>query len=159
VDSQSVADLLAREAELLEEITYRLAVLSCLARAGQSAWVARSAGEVEESADMLRLTGLLRATRAGALARSLGLDANATVSQLVAACAPEEADELDAARRQLVEATARAQAAAGGAEAVLGSRAASVQAALDSLCSDPPSTYAPAGTARGRHAAIVRSVL
>lgn len=159
VDSQGVVDLVAREAELLDDVTYRLSVLSCLAESGQSMWVARATADVEESTDMLRLTGLLRATRSGALASMLGLDPTASLSAIVAAAPPDHAAPLDEARRTLAEAIGRAQAAATGAQAVLGSRAGSVQEALENLGTESPTTYVAAGVSRSRQPAIVRSLL
>lgn len=82
---EKLSQVLWRERELLETLQYRLEVEQLVMAAGQTRWLANAAREVEDAVDRLREMELLRAVAADEAALAAGLEANPSLSALVAA--------------------------------------------------------------------------
>ena len=84
-----VSDILWRERELLDVLLFKLEEEQLLLAAGKVRWLARATREVELVLEQIRLTELTRSIEVDAVASSLGLDANPSLSSLAdAAPAP-----------------------------------------------------------------------
>lgn len=78
--------LLWRERELLETLHFKLEIERLLLATGQHRWLGRASHEIEYVTARLKEAGLARAVEAAEVAEELGLDAMATLRELVAAC-------------------------------------------------------------------------
>jgi hypothetical protein len=84
-----VSDILWRERELLDVLLFKLEEEQLLLAAGKVRWLARATREVELVLEQIRLTELTRSIEVDAVAASLGLDPNPSLSSLAdAAPAP-----------------------------------------------------------------------
>jgi hypothetical protein len=77
-----VSDILWRERELLDVLLFKLEEEQLLLAAGKVRWLARATREVELVLEQIRLTELTRSIEVDAVAGSLGLDPNPSLSNL-----------------------------------------------------------------------------
>src|SRR5437762_12985524 len=98
-----VSNILWRERNLLELLSFKLDAERLLARAGRTRWLARADREVESVLGALKAVELERSIHMHALTEALGLEADVTLEAL-AECAPPEWTGLFADhRRALIE--------------------------------------------------------
>jgi hypothetical protein len=88
-----VSDILWRERELLDVLLFKLEEEQLLLAAGKVRWLSRATREVELVLEQIRLTEVTRAVEVDAVAISLGLESNASLSML-SEVAPPPWDEL-----------------------------------------------------------------
>jgi hypothetical protein len=81
----TLSQTLWRQQQQLELLLYRIEVQHTVLAAGRAAWVELAAADVEDAMDALREAELVRATLVAEVARLLGLDAGASLGELVAA--------------------------------------------------------------------------
>jgi hypothetical protein len=131
---------------LLERLAYRLEVQRALVETGRATWVARAAQEVEIALEQVRGAELVRAVDTAPVALALGLDADATLSQ-IAALAPAPWDDLLAEHRTaLLEATRDLTESAAANRDVLAAGAQAVEDVLARFTGPTPAaTYGPTG--------------
>lgn len=131
---------------LLERLAYRLEVQRALVETGRATWVARAAQEVEIALEQVRGAELVRAVDTAPVAVALGLDPEATLSQ-IAALAPAPWDELLAEHRTaLLEATRDLTESAAANRDVLAAGAQAVEDVLSRFTGPTPAaTYGPTG--------------
>jgi hypothetical protein len=109
----AVSTALASQCEALDVLLYRLGVLQLLRSTGSQRWLARARDDVNAAVDMVQLGEVLRAAHAEELAVHLGLDADASLTDLAEA-SPEpwhtalvrQGDELRSLYAQVDEAAA-----------------------------------------------------
>ena len=133
----------------LERLAYCVEVQRALVETGRTTWVARSAQEVEVALEQLRGAELVRAVDTAPLASTLGLDPDASLSQ-IATVAPAPWDELLAEHRSaLLEVTRDLTESAAASRDVLAVGAQAVEDVLMRLSGPAPAaTYGPTGARR-----------
>lgn len=77
-----VSDILWRERELLDVLLFKLEEEQLLLAAGKVRWLSRATREVELVLEQIRLAELTRSVEVDAIAPSLGLDPNPSLSSL-----------------------------------------------------------------------------
>lgn len=77
-----LSQTLWRQRAQVELLLYRLEVQQMVLASGRSRWIDQSARDVEDAIDDLRTEEILRAAHVAAVAPSLGLDGEATLSTL-----------------------------------------------------------------------------
>lgn len=162
VAAEDLLDLVDREVEILEELAFELIVIRSLAQAGEAESVAVATDQVSQTVEILRLTGLLRATHSAELAAQHGLDPCARLGEIVEALPDPTSVRAAEARRRLVAAVTKTRDLASKAGVLLGERVALVQEAITSLSDAPPSTYGnggASGATAGSRAQLMRRVL
>lgn len=77
-----LSQTLWRQRARVEMLLYRLEVQQMVLASGRSRWIDQSARDVEDAIDDLRTEEILRAAHVAAVAPSLGVDADASLSTL-----------------------------------------------------------------------------
>ncbi|HEX4489650.1 MAG TPA: hypothetical protein VH914_00440 [Acidimicrobiia bacterium] len=103
---QDVSNILWRERNLLELLSFKLDSERLLARAGRTRWLPRADREVESVLSALKAVELERSIHMHALTDALGLDSDVTLEAL-AECAPPEWTGIFADHRRALLALAR----------------------------------------------------
>lgn len=130
----------------LERLAYCVEVQRALVETGRATWVARAAQEVETALEQVRGTELGRAVDTAPVAAVLGLDTDASLSQ-IAALAPAPWDVLLAEHRSaLLEVTRDLTESAAASRDVLAAGAQAVEDVLARFSDPAPAgTYGPTG--------------
>jgi hypothetical protein len=100
---QDVSNILWRERNLLELLSFKLDSERLLARAGRTRWLSRADREVESVLSALKAVELERSIHMHALTDELGLDADVTLEALAECAPPEWAGIFGDHRRALIE--------------------------------------------------------
>jgi hypothetical protein len=100
---EDVSNILWRERNLLELLSFKLDSERLLARAGRTRWLARADREVESVLSALKAVELERSIHMHALTAELGLDADVTLEALAECAPPEWAGIFADHRRALIE--------------------------------------------------------
>jgi len=100
---QDVSNILWRERNLLELLSFKLDSERLLARAGRTRWLARADHEVESVLGALKAVELERSIHMHALTDALGLRGDATLETLAECAPPEWAGIFADHRRALLE--------------------------------------------------------
>jgi hypothetical protein len=123
---QDVSNILWRERNLLELLSFKLDSERLLARAGRTRWLARADREVESVLAALKAVELERSILMHALADALELEADVTLEALAECAPPEWAGIFADHRRALIElardvdrSARRSRTRRGGAPAVI----------------------------------------
>ncbi|QGN58032.1 flagellar export chaperone FlgN [Nostocoides sp. HKS02] len=133
----------------LERLAYCVEVQRALVETGRATWVARAAQEVELALEQVRGTELGRAVDTVPAATVLGLDPQASLSQ-IAALAPAPWDDLLAEHRSaLLEVTRDLTESAAANRDLLAAGAQAVEDVLARFSGPAPAgTYGPSGARR-----------
>ncbi|PFG32219.1 flagellar export chaperone FlgN [Sanguibacter antarcticus] len=149
---QALTSVLWRERQLLELLLFKLEEEQLLLTSGRTRWLSHATREVENVLEQIREVELGRSVESDAVARTLGLEAGRSLSEL-ADKAPEPWDDLLRAHRQaFIEITHQIDSLAAGNRELLLTSHRATQEALANLQQDS-STYDSSGSTAPREVA------
>ena len=132
----SLSDLAAvlwRQRELMDRLAYRLECEQLLLAGGRTRWLASATSEVETLLEELQVTELHRAATSQAVARDLGLPAEATLEEVAGAASPPWTDVLLDHRQALLAGSAELAVLAEANKNLTATGLAAVEATLAAL--------------------------
>jgi len=144
-----VSDILWRERELLDVLLFKLEEEQLLLAAGKVRWLSRATREVELVLEQIRLTELTRSMEVDAVAASIGLDPNPSLSNLADAAPAPWADLFRAHRTAFLTLTQEISALAEANREFVSTAYHSAQETLRTLGGATVDGYTAAGKLAG----------